>query len=107
IRQGRLPDGWDADIPSFPADAKGLATRASSGQVLNAVAKRVPWLIGGAADFSAENRAGCNFHFGVREHGMAAALNGMALSGLRPYGGTFLIFSDYCRPSIRLAALMR
>jgi transketolase len=121
--QGQLPERWDADIPTFPADAKGLATRASSGQVLNAIAKRVPWLIGGsadlapsnnttlkypgAADFSVEQRGGCNFHFGVREHGMAAILNGMALSGLRPYGGTFLIFSDYCRPSIRLAALMR
>ncbi len=123
MQQGRLPEGWDAEIPTFPADAKGLATRASSGQVLNAVAKRVPWLIGGsadlapsnntmlkypgAADFGPEQRGGCNFHFGVREHGMAAALNGMVLSGLRPYGGTFLVFSDYCRPSIRLAALMR
>ncbi len=121
IQQGRLPEGWDADIPTFPADAKGLATRASSGQALNAVAKRVPWFIGGSADlapsnntlvkgagdFGPERRDGRNFHFGIREHGMAAALNGMALSGLRPYGGTFLIFSDYCRPSIRLAALMR
>jgi transketolase len=121
IQQGKLPDGWDTEIPTFPADAKGLATRASSGQVLGAVAKRVPWLIGGSADlapsnntlvkgagdFGPERRDARNFHFGIREHGMAAALNGMALSGLRPYGGTFLVFSDYCRPSIRLAALMR
>jgi transketolase len=122
IERGILPSGWDADIPSFPADAKGMATRASSGQVLNAVAKHVPWLIGGSADLapstntllkyegaadqSAEQPGGCNLHFGVREHAMGAALNGMALSKLRPYGGTFLIFSDYMRPSIRLAALM-
>ncbi|MBI1900614.1 MAG: transketolase [Planctomycetia bacterium] len=121
LQAGRLPDGWDADIPSFPADAKGVATRSASGKVLNAIAKRVPWLLGGSADlapsnntllsgetsFSAENHAGRNLHFGVREHGMAAALNGMALSKLRPYGGTFLVFSDYLRPSLRLAALMR
>jgi transketolase len=121
LHSGRLPDGWDADIPSFPADAKGVATRSASGKVLNAVAKRVPWLLGGSADlapsnntllagetsFSAENHAGRNLHFGVREHAMGAALNGLALSKLRPYGGTFLVFSDYLRPSLRLAALMR
>jgi transketolase len=117
-----LPDGWDANLPSFPADAKGLAGRVASGKVLNAIAERVPWLLGGAADlapstntrltfegagdFSAENHAGRNFHFGVREHAMGAVLNGMALSKLRAYGSGFLIFSDYARPAIRLSALM-
>ncbi len=119
----RLPDGWDKDLPSFPADAKGLATRESSGKVLNAVAKNVPWLMGGAADlapstktlltfpeangsFEAESYAGRNLHFGIREHAMGAILNGMAEVKVRPYGASFLIFSDYCRPPIRLAALM-
>ena len=117
-----LPDGWDADIPSFPADAKGIATREASGKVLNAVAARVPWLIGGSADLSpstktrlefdgagdleASRYGGRNMHFGVREHAMGAIANGMALTGLRPYTGTFLIFSDYMRPPTRLAALM-
>ena len=115
-----LPDGWDKDIPTFPADAKGVATRESSGKVLNAIAKNVPWLIGGAADlapstktlisaakdFEAGSYDGRNFHFGIREHAMGSILNGMALSGLRPYGATFLIFSDYMKPPIRLAALM-
>lgn len=117
-----LPDGWDRDIPSFPADTKGLAGRIASGKVLNAIAERVPWLIGGAADlapstntrltfngagdFSAEDYAGRNFHFGVREHAMSAVLNGLSLSKIRAYGSGFLIFSDYARPAIRLSALM-
>jgi transketolase len=119
---GKLPAGWDAEIPAFPADAKGIASRASSGKVLNAVAKKIPWMLGGSADLAPSNNTtllfegagefqktpnGRNFHFGIREHGMAAALNGMALCGLKPYGGTFFVFTDYCRPSIRLAALMR
>ena len=117
-----LPDGWDADLPSFPADDKGLAGRVASGKVLNAIAGRVPWLLGGAADlapstntrltfegagdFAAGDPAGRNFHFGVREHAMGAVLNGLALSKLRAYGAGFLIFSDYARPAIRLSALM-
>jgi transketolase len=121
LERGDLPEGWDADIPTFPPDAKGLATRVSSGKVLNAVARRVPWLVGGAADlapstmtlltydgagrFSGDS-VGQNMHFGIREHGMAAALNGMALCKLRPYGATFFIFSDYLRPAMRLSALM-
>ena len=116
---GRLPEGWDAALPTFgPKDAQ--ATRAASGKVLNAIALKLPELIGGSADlaesnhtdirgggsFSAGQRAGRNVHFGVREHGMGAVLNGIALHrGFIPYGGTFLIFSDYMRPSIRLAAL--
>jgi transketolase len=116
---GGLPDGWDAALPAFgPKDAQ--ATRAASGKILNALASKLPELIGGSADlagsnntdikgagsFSAERRAGRNFHFGVREHGMGAVLNGIALHrGFIAYGGTFLIFSDYMRPSIRLAAL--
>ena len=116
---GRLPEGWDTALPSFGAkDAQ--ATRAASGKVLNAIASRMPELIGGSADltgsnnteikgagiFSATNHAGRNFHFGIREHGMGAAMNGLALhGGFIPFGGTFLIFSDYMRPSIRLAAL--
>jgi transketolase len=117
-----LPDGWDADIPVFPADAKGLATREASGKVLNAIAARVPWLIGGAADlapstktllkfdgagsFEHDSYAGRNLHFGVREHAMGAVANGLALSNLRPFVATFLIFSDYMKPPIRLAAIM-
>ena len=120
ILNGTLPDGWDKDIPTFPADAKGLATRKSDQQVLNAVAKNVPWLLGGSADlhpstftlidgeadFEPNSYGGRNFHFGIREHTMGSILNGMTLSGLRAYGSTFLIFSDYMRPPIRLAALM-
>jgi transketolase len=120
ILAGDLPAGWDKDIPTFPTDAKGLATRESSSKVLNAVAKNVPWLLGGAADlypstktlidgagnFERDSYKARNFHFGIREHTMGSILNGMALSGLRPYGATFLIFSDYMRPPIRLAALM-
>ena len=115
-----LPQGWDKDIPTFPADAKGLATRESNNKVLNAVAKNVPWLIGGAADLSPSTKtlikdagsferndyAGRNFHFGIREHAMGAIVNGMTASLIRAYGATFFIFSDYMRPTIRLAALM-
>lgn len=115
-----LPAGWDKDLPVFPADPKGLATRESNGKVLNAVAKNVPWLLGGAADlapstktliagggdFAKGSYGGRNFHFGVREHGMTGIINGLALSKLRPYGSGFLIFSDYARGSIRLSALM-
>jgi len=115
-----LPDGWDKDIPTFPADAKGMATRESDSKVLNAVAKNVPWLLGGAADlypstktlidgaknFEKGGYSGRNFHFGIREHAMGAIVNGMSLSDLRAYGSTFFIFSDYMRPVLRLAALM-
>jgi len=119
---GELPEGWDVDLPRYAADAPGLATRAASGKAIQALAARLPELVGGSADlaesnvtpisgagaFSKEHPEGRNFHFGVREHAMGAILNGLALSGLiRPYGGTFLIFSDYMRPAIRLAALMR
>jgi transketolase len=118
---GDLPEGWDKEIPVFAADQKGVATRAASGTVLNAFAGRVHNLIGGSADlapstktliksegdFQAESYGERNFHFGVREHSMAGILNGMALhGGLIPYGATFLIFSDYMRPSIRLASIM-
>jgi len=122
MQHRELPDGWDKSLPVFPADAKGLATRESAGKVLNAVAENVPWMVGGSADlagsdrtrlkfdgagdFQAGNYGGRNLHFGVREHGMAAALNGMAVSKIRAFGGTFFNFSDYMRPSIRLAALM-
>jgi transketolase len=122
MERRELPDGWDKGLPTFPADAKGVATRESGGKVLNALAKNIPWLLSGAADlgrstkttltfegagdFSATNRSGRNLHFGIREHGMAATLNGLAQSKLRALGSTFLIFSDYARPSIRLAALM-
>ena len=117
---GDLPEGWEEALPVFPADAKGLATRAASGQILNALAPVIPNLLGGSADLAPSNNtflkgypvfgndsyAGRNFHFGVREHGMVGILNGMALhGGVIPYGGTFLVFSDYCRPSIRIAAL--
>jgi transketolase len=120
IQGGELPPGWDADIPTFPPDAKGKATRDTAGVVENAIAKHVPWLIGGAADlapstktliaqsdnFESGDYRGRNFHFGIREHAMGAVLNGMALSKLRVFGATFLIFSDYMRPAIRLSALM-
>jgi len=117
-----LPAGWDHDLPVFAADPKGLAGRDASGQVLNALAQSVPWFIGGSADLGSSNKTtlkypgagdfqpgspgGKNLHFGIREHAMAAAVNGMALSKLRPFGATFFIFSDYARPAIRLAALM-
>jgi transketolase len=122
MQRRALPDGWDAGIPSFAADAKGIASRDSSGQVLNAVAQNVPWLIGGAADlapstktrlafdgagdFSPGDRSGRNFHFGIREFASAAIANGLALSKLRPFWSGFLIFSDYARGAIRLSALM-
>lgn len=117
---GELPADWDSGLPTFPADPKGLASRAASGKVLNALAPRLPELLGGSADlapsnntmlagypaFSKDTPTGRNFHFGVREHAMAAAVNGMALyGGLIPYGGTFLVFSDYMKPAIRIAAL--
>ena len=121
IMSGKLPEGWDEAIPTFPADPKGTATRAASGTVLNALATKVPNLMGGSADLAPSNKTmikgakdfapgnfdGRNIHFGVREHGMGSIMNGMALhGGIIPYGGTFLIFSDYMRPSIRLAAMM-
>ncbi|HEU0053925.1 MAG TPA: transketolase [Longimicrobium sp.] len=117
----RLPDGWDSELPTWSKDDKPLATRAASGKAINAIAKKVPWLIGGSADLAGSNNThidgggdfeagsydGRNLHFGVREHAMGSVMNGMALhGGVRPYGGTFLIFSDYMRPPIRLAALM-
>ena len=122
IEAHALPEGWDADIPTFDADAKGMASRESSGKVLNAIAKRFPWMIGGSADlspstktdmkfegagsFEHDNYAGRNLHFGIREHAMGAICNGIALSNLRPYGSTFLIFSDYMKPPIRLSSIM-
>jgi transketolase len=122
MQRRELPPNWDKDLPAFPADAKGMASRESSGKVLNALAKNVPWLVGGSADLAKSNKTnltspeageffageygGRNIHFGVREHAMGAALSGMALSKLRPFGGTFFNFSDYMRPAIRLAALM-
>lgn len=129
-----LPDGWDAALPSFEADAKGLATRDASGHVLNAIAARMPWLLGGSADLAPSTKThlgfdfsgvfepdcgdrdglesdpgsytGRNFHFGIREHAMCALASGMALSGLRPFAASFFVFTDYCRGSIRLAAMM-
>ncbi len=116
----KLPEGWDAGLKEFAADAKGLATRVSSGKVLNMLAPNLPSLFGGSADlapstmtnldgfgsFGAGNYAGRNMHFGIREHGMASALNGMSLSGLRAYGATFFVFTDYMRPSMRLSSIM-
>ncbi len=120
MQRRELPDGWDKNLPSFPPDPKGFATRESCGKVLNVVAQNIPWLVGGSADLATSNKtnlngagdfqagsyAGRNLHFGVREHGMGAALNGMALSRLRAFGGTFFNFTDYMRPAMRLAALM-
>ena len=119
---GRLPAGWESAVPIYPADAKGMATRDASGKVINALGAAVPWLIGGSADLAPSNKtrltfdgagdfgpddySGRNIHFGVREHVMGSIANGMAVSNLRPYTGTFLIFSDYMRPPQRLAALM-
>jgi len=119
-REGKLLTGWDADVPAFPSDAKGLASRDSAGKVLNAIAPHVPLLMGGAADLSPStktdlkgiasfepgNYSGRNFHFGVREHAMGAIANGMTLTYLRGYTGTFLVFADYMRAPIRLAAIM-
>jgi transketolase len=120
IQQGTLPKGWDEGLPEFPADARGVATRASGGKALNALAGAIPWLLGGSADlapstktlidgegaFEAGGYGGRNFHFGIREHAMAAAVNGMALAGLRAFGATFFVFTDYMRPSMRLASIM-
>ena len=122
MQKRQLPDDWDKDIPVFPPDAKGLAGRDASAKVLNAIAPNVPWLIGGSADlapstktrltfkeagdFTADNRLGRNFHFGIREHEMTAILNGLALSKIRPYGSGFMIFSDYARAGIRLGSIM-
>jgi transketolase len=122
IQKWRLPNGWDKNLPAFPADAKGMASRDSSGKVLNALAKNIPWLIGGSADLAHSNKtnltfegagdffageySGRNLHFGVREHAMGAVVNGMSVSRLRAYGATFFNFSDYMRPAMRLAALM-
>ena len=114
-----LPEGWDKGLPTFPADVKGMATRDSSGKVLNALAKNIPWLIGGSADLATSNKttlkdagdfeanqyAGRNLHFGVREHGMGASVNGLIVSRIRAFGATFFNFSDYMRASMRLAAL--
>ena len=121
MQRRELPDAWDKNLPTFPADAKGVATRESSGKVLNVIAQNVPWLIGGAADlatsnktdlkfegagvFSPTNYGGRNIHFGVREHAMGSALNGMAMIKVRPFGGTFFNFTDYMRPAMRLAAI--
>jgi transketolase len=122
MQHRQLPEGWDRGLPEFPANPKGLATRESSAKVLNAAAKNIPWLIGGSADlgpstktritdegagdFSAENFAGRNFHFGIREHAMGAILNGLSLVKVRPFGSGFFIFVDYMRGSLRLSALM-
>ena len=116
------PHGWDKDLPVFPADAKGIATRDSSGKVINVLAKNIPWLMGGAADlypstktrltfdgageFEAATRGGRNMHFGIREHAMAAISNGLSLCDIRPFASTFFIFTDYCKPAIRLSAIM-
>ncbi|QDU92765.1 Transketolase [Lignipirellula cremea] len=120
IWSGQLPAGWDAGLQQFPADEKGMATRVSSGKVLNMLAPNLPWLMGGSADlapstmtllddeedFGPDNYSARNMHFGIREHGMASAMNGMSLSGLRPYGATFFVFTDYMRPPMRLASIM-
>jgi transketolase len=122
MQKRELPSGWDRNLPVFPADAKGLAGREASGIVLNVLAQNIPWFLGGSADlgpsnktllkyegagnFQPENYGGKNLHYGVREHSMAAIVNGMSLSKLRPYGATFFIFCDYARPAIRLSALM-
>jgi transketolase len=122
MQRRELPANWDSNLPVFPADPKGVAGRDASGKVLNVLAKNIPWFLGGSADlgpsnrttltyegagdFQAENPGGKNLHFGIREHAMAATVNGLALSKLRAFGATFFIFSDYARPAIRLSALM-
>jgi len=122
MQHRQLPENWDKDLKPFEPDAKGMASRVSSGKVLNHVAQNVPWVMGGAADlspstkthlefegsgeFNTDNYSGRNFHFGIREHAMCSIMNGLALSKIRPFGSGFFIFSDYCRPPIRLAALM-
>ena len=122
MQRRELPAGWDRDLPVFPADPKGIAGREASGKVLNTLAQNIPWFLGGSADLGPSNKTtlkyegagsvqanspgGKNLHFGIREHSMAAIVNGLALSKLRPFGATFFIFSDYARPAIRLSALM-
>jgi transketolase len=122
MQRRELPAGWDRNLPSFQTDAKGIAGREASGQVLNVLAQNVPWLLGGSADLATSNKTllkfagagefepgtpdGRNIHFGIREHAMAAIVNGLSLSKLRAFGSTFLIFSDYARPAIRLSAIM-
>ena len=122
MQRRELPAGWDRDLPVFPADPKGVAGRDASGKALNVLAQNIPWFLGGSADlgpsnkttltyegagdFEADNPAGKNLHFGIREHAMAATVNGLSLSKLRAFGATFFIFSDYARPAIRLSALM-
>ena len=120
ILDGKLPEGWDAGLKAFAADPKGMATRVSSGKVLNMLSPQIPQLIGGSADlapstmtlidgekgFSHLDYSGRNMHFGIREHAMASVLNGMSLCGLRPYGATFFVFTDYMRPSMRLSSIM-
>ena len=122
MQKRELPAGWDRNLPTFPADPKGIAGRDASNQVLNALAQAIPWFLGGSADLGPSNKttlkfegagefepgsySGRNLHYGIREHAMAAAVNGMSLSKLRPFGATFFIFSDYARASIRLSALM-
>jgi transketolase len=122
MQKRELPAGWDRDLPAFPADPKGIAGRDASGKVLNLLAQNIPWFLGGSADlgpsnkttltytgagdFEPDNRVGKNLHFGIREHAMAATVNGLSLSKLRAFGATFFIFSDYARPAIRLSALM-
>jgi transketolase len=120
MQKRALPDGWDNGLPTFPADAKGMASRESSGKTVNALAKNIPWLVGGSADLAKSNKtnldgageylpgeyAGRNVHYGVREHAMGAAMSGLAECRLRPFGGTFFNFCDYMKPAVRLAALM-
>jgi transketolase len=122
MQRRELPAGWDRNLPVFPADPKGMAGREASGKVLNVLAQNIPWLLGGSADLGPSNKTtltyagagqfqagspgGKNLHFGIREHAMAAIVNGLSLSKLRPFGATFFIFSDYARPAIRLSALM-
>jgi transketolase len=122
MQRRELPAGWDRELPNFPADAKGIAGRDASGHVLNVLAQNIPWFLGGSADLGTSNKttlkfsgagdfeaappSGRNLHFGIREHAMVAIVNGLALSKLRAFGATFAIFSDYARPSIRLAAMM-
>jgi transketolase len=122
MQRRELPNGWDRNLPVFPADPKGLAGREASGKVLNVLAQNIPWFLGGSADLGPSNKttltfpgagnfqayspAGRNMHYGIREHGMAAVVNGMSLSKLRAFGATFFIFSDYAKPAIRLSALM-
>ena len=122
MQRRELPEDWDKNLPIFPADAKGIAGRDASGKVLNVLAQNIPWFLGGSADlgssnkttltfpgagdFEAESPGGRNFHFGIREHSMAAIVNGLSLSKIRAFGATFFIFSDYARPAIRLSALM-